>query len=126
MLLARRLKKPLILFKDNLNEQETLEDEFCPDESFNANDVSPLDKEKIENPFDEILLTFSDTVDQKKEVTEKDIEEKLLSVGMAGIERIESIENEHGKWKVKVKIKPIEKKKIEAAKLSLVCFWMEH
>jgi hypothetical protein len=70
----------------------------------------------------QILLTFSDTVDQKKEVIVKNIEERLLSVGIAGIESIESIEDEHGKWKVKVKIKPIEKDKIEAASYPLCAF----
>ena len=119
---GKKAEEAIDLVKDNQNEQETLEDEFCPNDTFNADDVSSLDKEKIENPVDEILLIFIDTVDQKKEVIEKNIEEKLLSVGIAGIERIDSIENEHGKWKVKVKIKPIGKDKIEAASYPLCVF----
>ena len=46
------------------------------------------------------------------------MKEKLLSVGI-GAERIESVRLDHGKSKVLVKIKPIDKKKVEASEYPL-------
>ena len=79
-----------------------------------------MNKEKIENPVNDIILTFSDTFDPKKEVIEKEIEEKLLFVGITGIKRIESIETEHRKWN------GIRKREDRGIKLPLVFFWVEH
>ena len=58
----------------------------------------------------------NDEVHQK--VTEKDLQEKLLSIGIEA-ERIESVRLDHGKSKVVVKIKPIDKKKVEASEYPL-------
>ena len=52
-----------------------------------------------------------DDIHQK--VTENGLQEKLLSVGIE-TEKIESVQVIHGKFQVVVKVKPIDKKKVEA------------
>ena len=94
-------------------ESETLKDEFCSDETFDKKAPSPLDKEVIGDLVDKILVTHGE-VDQKKDDTGKVMEEKLLSVGIE-IEKIESVQIEEGRSKMVVKIKPIDKKKVNAA-----------
>ena len=102
---------------DNKIEHDTLKDEFCSDETFEEKTSSPLDKEVIGNLVDKIFVKHSE-VHQMRDDTEKVIEKKLLSVGIEA-EKIESVKVEQGKSKVVVKIKPIDKKKVDAAEYPL-------
>ena len=72
-----------------------------------------LDIEVIGDLVDKILVTHGE-VDQQKDDTENVMEGKLRSVGIE-IENIESVLIEEGKSKMVVKIKPIDKKKVNAA-----------
>ena len=65
----------------------------------------------------------NDEVHQKD--TEKGIE-KLLSVGIE-VERFESVQVDYGKSKVVVKVKPIDRKEVEASEYPLsVIGWSIH
>ena len=99
------------LEKNKRSEQETLKDEFCSDETFE-------DKEDIENKGNMICVTLDDVFEQKKEVTEKVMREKLISAGIEML-KIEGFQTEQGKLKVKVRVKPISKEKVDAASYPL-------
>ena len=65
---------------------------------------------------DKIVVKYSD-VHQKSD-TEKVVKEKLLSVGIEA-KKIESVRVEQGTSNVVAKVKPIDKKEVEAAKYPL-------
>ena len=65
-----------------------------------------------------ICVTLDDLFDQKKEVTEKVMREKLISAGIEML-KIEGFQTEQGKLKVKVRVKPISKEKVDAASYPL-------
>ena len=100
-LIKLRLKKPQVLRMMRTKLSIRLKDEFCPDESFVEKAASTLDKEEDCDLVEKIVVT-NDEVHQK--VTEKDLQEKLLSIGIEA-ERIESVQVDHGKSKVVVKVR---------------------
>ena len=59
-----------------------------------------------------IYVRLDDVFDQTKEVTEKVMREKLISAGIEMV-KIEGFQTEHGKLKVKVRVKPISKEKVD-------------
>ena len=89
-----------------------MRDEFCSDKTFDEEEKSSLNKENIEDQVDKIVVTFGDESDQKIEVTENVMKEKLLSVGIE-IENMESFQTEQGKVKVK-SLNLLERRKLKS------------
>ena len=71
-------------------EDDTQKDQLCPDKTFEGKVSTPQDKEVTDNDVEKILIIHSE-VNQKRDDTERVIEEKLVAVGIKA-EKIESVQ----------------------------------